>query len=128
MNEQEMRNLDLLGTLHFVLGALTAAFSFFPLIHFFIGIAILAGGFNGGDQAPRVVGLIFVLLSLFIIILGLAMAVLIIISGVRLRQRRAYNFCLIISFIQCLIVPLGTVLGIFTIITLSKDSVKELFS
>lgn len=32
-----------------------------------------------------------------------------------------------VAFLECLIMPLGTVLGIFTILNLNKDKTKELF-
>lgn len=109
------------------MGILTALMACIPLIHFFIGIALLGWGPAGSDYAPRVVGLLFIILSVFIIVAGWIFAVLIFIAGSRLKQRRAYNFCLVIAFLECLIIPLGTVLGIFTIINLTRESVRELF-
>lgn len=128
MQSQDERNLELLGNLHFVLGGVTALLSCIPFIHFFIGLLFLIPGIGAPELAPRLVGLIFVLLSGFIIVAGWVMAVLIIVAGSRMKQRRYYNFCLVVSFLECLIVPLGTVLGIITIVNLTKDSVKELFA
>lgn len=128
MTEQLEKNLDLLGTLHYVMGAVTALLACIPIIHFTIGIMMLSPGFGGGDPAPRIIAILFIVLSAIIILAGWVFAILIILTGRRLKERRAYNFCLIISFLECLIMPLGTVLGIFTIITLSKEPVKELFN
>ena len=44
-----------------------------------------------------------------------------------LAARRRWLFCMIIAGIQCAFVPLGTVLGIFTLIVLQRDSVRRLF-
>ncbi len=109
------------------MGVLTAAMACIPLVHFFIGVAILGLGSGGADAAPRIVGLLFVILSVIIIAAGWIMAVLIFVAGRRLQQRRAYNYCLVIAFLECLIMPLGTVLGIFTILNLTKEPVKDLF-
>lgn len=128
MPASEEQNLDLLSTLHFVMGALTALFACIPIIHLTVGIVMLTGAFNGGDSTPRNIGLILIILAAFIIMAGWALAILIMMCGRRLKQRRSYNYCLVIAFLECLIVPIGTFLGIFTIITLTKDSVKELFS
>ncbi len=128
MAENVEKNLDLLGVFHYILGALTALFACLPLIHLFIGIAILTTGLDSTEQAPRMVGLIFVILAGFIVLMGWALAVLIIIAGRRLQQRRAYNYCLVIAFLECLIVPLGTVLGIFTITTLTGEPARNLFA
>ncbi len=127
MSSRDENTLDVLGNLHYVMGVLTAILACFPLIHFVVGIAILGSGINGGDTAPKVVGILFVVFSAIIILAGWTLAVLILITGSRLKQRRSYNFCLVIAFLECLIVPLGTVLGVFTILNLTKDSVKELF-
>ncbi len=127
MSSRDKDTLDILGNLHYVMGALTAALACFPLIYFIVGITILGSGINGGDAAPRAIGILFVIFSAIIIISGWTLAVLILIAGSRLKQRRSYNFCLVIAFLECLIVPLGTVLGVFTILNLTKDSVKELF-
>jgi len=128
MMEQNEKNLDLLGTLHYVLGAITAILACIPIIHFAVGIIMLTTGLNGGESAPRFIALAFIVLSTIIILTGWALAILIIVAGKRLKERRSYNFCLVISFIECLIMPLGTVLGIFTIIQLGKEQVKDLFS
>ena len=128
MSNQEEANLDLLGKLHIVMGVLTALFACIPIIHLVIGIVMLTSGVNGSDQAPRVIAFVFIILASVIILIGWALAILIIMAGVKLKNRSSYNFCMIIAFIECLIVPLGTVLGIFTIVTLSKEPVKELFN
>jgi hypothetical protein len=53
---------------------------------------------------------------------------LIIHAGLCLSRRRRPTFCMIIAAINCIFVPIGTVLGVFTILVLSRPSVKELFA
>ena len=36
-------------------------------------------------------------------------------------------FCIVVAGVECMIMPFGTVLGVFTLIMLMKDSVKALF-
>jgi hypothetical protein len=127
MDGQDEKNLDLLANLHLVLGILTALMACIPIIYLGIGIAIFVGAASGGEAAPRVVGLVFIILALVIILAGWAMAVLIIIAGRKLKKRESFNFCITIAFLECLIMPLGTVLGIFTILNLNKDTTKEIF-
>ncbi len=128
MNGQDEKNLDLLANLHLVLGIITALMACIPIIYLLVGIAMIAGGFNGAETAPRVVGLVFIILATVIILAGWAFAVLIIIASRKMKKRESFNFCITIAFLECLIMPLGTVLGIFTILNLNKESVKELFS
>ncbi len=127
MTNKEEANLDLLGTLHIVMGVLTALFACIPIIHLVIGIVMLTSGINGAEQAPRAIAFAFIILASLIILIGWALAILIIMSGIKLKKRKSYQFCLVIAFVECLIMPLGTVLGIFTIVTLSKEHVKKLF-
>lgn len=128
MSNQDEKNLDLLSLFHYILGAITALFGCFPLLHLGAGIAMLAGVFDGPDAPPPFMGWFFVLLAGAFILFYWTLAVFIIISGRRLKQRRSHTFCLVIAGIMCINMPLGTVLGVFTIITLVKDSVKELFA
>jgi len=88
---------------------------------------MFAGGVGRGDIAPRAVGLAFIILASLIILAGWVLSILIIIAGKRLKARKNYNYCIVVAFIECLFVPLGTVLGVFTIINLNKESVRSLF-
>lgn len=127
MNGQDEKNLDLLANLHLILGILTALMACIPIIYLAIGIAIFVGATNGGETAPRIVGLVFIILALLIILAGWALAVLIIIAGRKMKKRESFNYCITVAFLECLIMPLGTVLGIFTILNLNKDTIKEMF-
>ena len=55
------------------------------------------------------------------------MAICILITGRCLARRKGYSFALVIACIECLFVLFGTILGVFTIVTLSRESVKTLF-
>jgi len=54
-------------------------------------------------------------------------AVCLALAGRFLAQRRRYYYCLVMAGIACMFMPFGTVLGVFTIIVLLRESVKELF-
>lgn len=128
MMTQDEQHLDLLAVFYFVLGGLTALFAFFPIFHFLMGIVTMAAGLAENEPVGVAFGAVFVIVAALIILLGLAMAALIIITGFRLKQRRSYTFCMVIAAIICLNMPLGTILGVFTIVVLVKEPVKELFS
>lgn len=128
MNNDDKQYLKLLSIFHYIVGAMTALFSFFPLIHIAIGIAMLCGAFEGKDAPPRFLGLFFVILPSIFMLCGWAMAVCIIVAGRKLARYRARTYCLVIAAIECIFVPFGTILGVFTIIMLMKDSVKAMFA
>ena len=93
-----------------------------------VGIAMLCGAFEGEDAPPRFVGLIFIIFPSLLIAASWILAGFMVAAGMKLKRRVSRMFCLVVAAIECIIMPFGTVLGIFTIILLMKDSVKELFT
>jgi hypothetical protein len=61
----------------------------------------------------------------FLVNIGLVVSL--ILSGRFMQQRKRYMFCLVIAGIESVIFPVGTVLGIFTLITLTRPQVQRLF-
>ena len=123
-------HLRLLAIFHYVVAAVTALFSLFPILHLVMGLAIVSGAFDnasGGDEFPTVFGWFFVVMAGTLIICGLTLATLIAVAGrsLQLRQRRV--FCLVVAGLSCMIMPFGTVLGVFTIVVLMRDSVRSMF-
>ena len=127
---EDTQHLRLLSIFHYVVAGMLALISMFPIIHLAMGIAIVAGAFDDvekGTPPPAFFGWIFILLPGAFILCGLTMAVGIAIAGRRLNQNRSYMFCLVVAGIECMFMPVGTVLGVFTIIVLMRPSVKEMF-
>jgi hypothetical protein len=48
-------------------------------------------------------------------------------SALFIRSRRHRTFSMVVAGLNCLYVPLGTVLGTFTFIVLGRDSVRKLY-
>ncbi|MEW6572416.1 MAG: hypothetical protein AB1374_02115 [Bacillota bacterium] len=124
---QDEQNLNLLSVFHYVLGGITALFSCFPFLHLAMGIAMLSGKFDGENAPPEFFAWFFVLFPAVLILCGWALSALMIVAGVKLKKRTSRVFCLVVAGLECMFMPFGTVLGVFTIIMLMKDSVKELF-
>ena len=82
----------------------------------------------GEELPPEFLGWIFVGLGSFLFLLGIAMAICILIAGRCLSHCKCYTFTLVMACVECLFIPFGTILGVFTIIALSRESVKALFS
>ena len=125
---QDNQHLELLSIFHYVVGGLTALFSCFPLIHLGVGIAMLSGEFQGDHPPPRAFAWIFIMIASVIILTGWTLAVAIIIAGRKLKKRTGRTFCLVIAGLECMMMPFGTGLGVLSLIVLTKESVKELFS
>ena len=128
--DRDEEHLKLLSTFHYVVAGISAFFACIPLIHLAVGIIMTIASYTeGGDEAPVLlgVGLLFSAIGAFAVLLGWSLAFCIFLSGRYLAARKHYNFCMVIAAISCLCMPFGTILGIFTIITLTRGSVKGMF-
>jgi hypothetical protein len=124
-------HLKLLSIFHYVKGGITALFACIPIIHVVFGLVLIVAPRlfgHGSDQPPAFLGWLFVILGIFIILVGWTVAVLVLIAGRCIARRRHYTFCFVVACLECLSVPFGTVLGVFTILVLNRQSVKALFN
>jgi len=131
--DQDKEHLRLLAIFHYIVAGLAAFFSFFPLLYttigaIFIFVARHGTPKTGEELPPEFLGWIFVGLGSFLFLLGIAMATCILIAGRCLSRFKCYSFTLVMACIECVFIPFGTILGVFTIIALSRESVKTLFS
>jgi hypothetical protein len=130
---QDTEHLRLLSIFHYVVAGLAALFSLFPLLYTTIGAVFIFASRHGtpkpGEELPpEFLGWIFVGIGSLLLLLGITMAICILIAGRCLSRRRCYSFALVMACIECLFIPFGTILGVFTIIALSRESVKAVFS
>lgn len=128
--KQDEEHLKLLSIFHYVVGGLAGLFAMFPILHLVIGLVIILapGKFEGkGEPPPAFIGWFFVIFAGMFIAAGWSLAVCVIVAGRFLARRKRYLFCLVMAGIECIFMPFGTVLGVFTIIVLMRESTKELF-
>jgi hypothetical protein len=127
----DVRYLDLLSIFHYVVGGMAGLFACFPIIHLVFGIMMLSGaipGSDGDDAFPlTIMGVMFTLIPALIILLGWAFAACVIMAGRNIKWRRHYMFCMVMAGIECLFTPFGTVLGVFTLILLTRPGVRAMF-
>ena len=130
MKDEDLKQLDLLSIFHYVLGGIMALFSCIPLLHVFIGLSIISGSFfeKAKNPPPALFGWMFVIIGLVSILFGYTISICILIAGKKLKARKNRVFCIVIAGIECMFMPIGTVLGVFSIIILNKDSIKEIFA
>lgn len=139
MNQQMNQDLDHLKTLsicHYILAGLCV----FPMLYglFFLVIGLFVGTIfssiphRPGEPSPEIVGSFvggfYAILGLIISGVALTMGILLLKSGRNLTSRNSHTFSFVVACISCIFVRLGTVLGIFTLVVLTKDSVKSLFN
>jgi len=129
---QDREHLQLLAIFHYVVAGLAALFSLFPLLYTTVGAIFIFAARHGTatpgeDLRPEFVGWIFAVIGSVLFLIGLAMTICILIAGRSLALCKRYSFALVMACIECLFIPFGTILGVFTIVGLSRESVKTLF-
>jgi hypothetical protein len=128
--QQDADHIRLLAIFHFVIAGLVALAACIPLLHLVLGIVILVAPESfgsGNDGVPRAVGLVFVLVAIVISFAGWTFAGCLACSGRCLLRHKSYTFCLVMAAVACLMVPLGTILGVLTILVLLRPTTKTLF-
>jgi len=127
----DLHYLNLLSIFHYVVGGIKYVFGCIPIIHLVIGLVFLFAPLhsNKGEELPMaLMGGFFVVFALAFITMSWTLATMMLIVGYKLGRRKSYMFCLVIACIECISMPFGTILGVFTIILLSRPSVKALFN
>jgi hypothetical protein len=83
---------------------------------------------SSGGPPPAFLGYMFMGIGGGAVALGWLLGGLTIYAGLCIARRRAPVFCQVIAGLNCLHMPLGTALGVFTLIVLNRPSVKALFA
>jgi hypothetical protein len=129
MRNRDEGHLYALSICHYVLAGMNVFSGCVPLIHVTLGISMLVGAFNGGrNPPPPEMGLLFTVIGGSISLFHWTLAVVNFLGARFLGQRTHPRFCFVIAIIECFQMPQGTVLAVFTLLVLSRDSVKALFA
>jgi len=141
MSEKDIRqtiideeHLKLLSIGYMVSAGMSAFCSLFGVLYGFMGV-IMGTVFNAkaetavraGQAPPALVGRFFAIIGFAIFLLLIILAVLKLLTALRIKRRRSRIFCMVVAGISCFGIPYGTLLGVFTFIVLGRDSVRQLF-
>jgi hypothetical protein len=88
-------------------------------------------GISSAEMPPELMkgmGIMVMGFGLIFMLLGLGFAFASYLTGRFLARRQHHTFCIVVSAIDCLSFPIGTLLGVFTLIVLFRPSVKQLFT
>jgi len=127
-------HLKLLAVFHFVGAGLAVFGMLFVLLHYTMMHAFLGNPQFWQNQKnpmpnpmPPQFFEIFKWVYVFFAAWFLVSLILNLISALCLLGRKGRTFSMVVAGFNCLHIPLGTVLGVFTIIVLLRDSVRELY-
>jgi hypothetical protein len=130
MTRTDRDHLRVLSICHYVLGGLCVLCGMFPIIHLVVGIVLVTeppGAAQQDGPPPEFIGWLFIGIAAFMILCYWALAVALMTVGWCLGRRKGRTFCLVVAGVACLFQPLGTVLGVFTIIVLLRPGVRAAF-
>ena len=123
MDKQDnINHLNLLGIFHYVLGGMITLSA--CLLTSEVATVIL---FSTEEHIFKIswIGIV----SAVGLLSWWGLAICLFLLGRKLRQRKNRTFSMVVAGVESvLLVPLGTVLGIFTLIALNKESVKGLYA
>jgi hypothetical protein len=128
-------NIRLLSIFHYVFAGLVALIACIPLIHITMGVIFLVmpekfceSGPDCAEQPAQIIGWIFLGVGTFALLIGWTFAVLVAMAGRFLARRVHLKYCIAVAAASCLFMPFGTVLGVFTLIVLTKKEAEALFA
>lgn len=127
---QDSDHLNILSICYIVSGILILVGAFGMAAYFsLIGLIMAAAGASSGlhSGSPLPAG-IFLFMAVFFALLIGAIGGLMLYAGKCIKQRQQITWVMVAAGLSCLHMPLGTLLGIFTFVVLSRPSVKALFA
>jgi hypothetical protein len=126
---KDCEHLKMLSIFYFVFCGLNSIGIFGGVLYMAIGLAMVVGSSGGGPNAPPpALGFILAGVGFFVTVLIGVIATCVGLTGYYLQKRKRRLFCFVVACcICCVSVPVGTLLGIFTILVLQRESVKEMF-
>jgi hypothetical protein len=80
-----------------------------------------------GAPSAAPVGIVLVCLGSAAVAFGWTMAAFMVVVGRSLTARKRHLLCVVVAALECLWMPFGTILGIFTLLLIMKPHVRALF-
>jgi hypothetical protein len=132
--QRDPERLRLLAVFHYVVGGIGFLCACFPIIHVVVfGLMAIRPdlfdrpGAKPQEQEPAILFGVIAISAAIAVLLGWTLAALTVYSGRMIQRRRHRTFSLVMAGFLCMFAPFGTVLGVFTIVVLMCDSVRELY-
>ena len=127
---EDAQHLMLLSVFHYLMAGLTTLGGFITAAYFVLVGYVMTSvvpsmpASAGSPPPPAAVGWFVGAFGALISLMILAFAVLHFLCGRWIAARRNHTFCFVVGCISCISFPLGTVLGVFTIMVLQRPSVR----
>jgi len=132
---QDRDHLKILAIFYFITAGFAVVGIGFVILHYFLMSTVFSDpnlwkNAKGMNPPPPDLAKFMDVFIWFYVFFGVAMVaatILNVLTGLFLLRRRHRIFSIVIAALNCLQIPFGTILGVFTIIVLSRESVQQLF-
>jgi len=131
MKKNKQTSLTVLSVLHYVFALQLIATCLFMTPFILVGISNFIHHlhepvlYKHGPYSFKSWGEVIFILAIYFIIWIITISVLV--AAGKLRKHKARRFCLAVAIVECINFPLGTSLGIATLVVLTKTSIKRIF-
>lgn len=126
--DQDQEHLRLLSMVYYVFAGMTAFIGLFGALYLILGLVFVVNPPpNTAQGDPKMLGFVFTALGSVFLLLAASVAAAELLVARYLKRRQHHTFCVIVAGLNCLWVPIGTALGVCTILVLQRPAVKVLF-
>lgn len=129
--DNRRENLRLLGIFHFVYAGLVLVGSLLPVVWLTMAAVwwpeLAADRGAGSDMPMMLTGTVGLAVAGFGILVAWLWAGVLVVAGRSLMQSRRHTFCMVVAAVSCLSFPVGTLLGLATLVVINRNDVRELF-
>jgi hypothetical protein len=130
--ETDEQHVRILSIFYFVFAGLLLLGVCAAIFYIVLGNLFLSGQIAPDDRSMKesdaqFIGWMMIAFGGGFAIFMLVWAVLNVIAGMSLRSQRRLILCYVVAGIDCMSIPFGTLLGVFTFIVLARNSVQARF-
>lgn len=126
--DQDQEHLRLLSIIYYIYADMTVFFGLFGTLYIVIGLVFAVNPPPTTKGDPKILGYIFTALGGLFVLLAAVITTAEFLVARYLTRRKRHTFCVIVAGFNCLWVPIGTALGVCTILILQRPAVKARFS
>jgi hypothetical protein len=130
LTSQDVEHLNALALAHYIVGVVIALSGFLGIFHFGIGVAMLTGLLPAKPEEQAMLtfmGAMFAgMAGLFMVMLW-TLGAAVIWGGRNLKRRGSWMLAMVVAAVLLTYTPIGTVLGVLTMVVLLRPNVKAVF-
>jgi hypothetical protein len=131
LTEQDAEHLGLLVVFHYLFGAVGMVFTLPSVVFLVMGVQALTGRMElidaTGASASTSDTWLLVIVATAWFVAGLTLSTCVLLAARFIRRCERYYFCLGVAAAACVVFPVGTTLGVLTILLLQRQTVKATF-